>query len=571
MVDSRIEYYRERICNRLAEVSDIIGEAKYLLYCSTVNECEDFSTLRDMAELDMQIEFIAYVEEQINSKLNKFGYSISDIHKTFNGFAGIMSEDVEVSEDDNLGILINLGEADEERDLAIRQELLRREQLYGGMDGERIEGCRIGQEVNVELEEAEEELAYQQALDDALGDYGEASDEEDEEDDDTYDFGIEEEYDADELIEEDAEEDAEDYSNDGDEEDRYEEIEIQEEYDEEQWEDDDSQEDGYEELSESPELAEQEIEDADEYSSSDEENQEWDEGDEAEGGGVLLDDGSYDLSSIAIEEEEDEDDEDEAQENEDTYDFSSIAIEEEVDESEDEEAEGVDDNPYDLSSVAIEEEYDDEDESEEVEELDNDPYGLSSIAIEEDESEEEEEPEEYEAYSQGGWQGIEEDYDDSEEYDEEEAEGDEGEEGNENDWMNLQEEYDDSEPYEEDEEEPEEDEENDFLSIQEEVEPEEPEEEFNFEDINEAGAGQNVFPNESFKPSSGGGIHEAMASSVGLGSANDTPKSASEIRQSRLNKNKAGTGTEANLFSDKAPNRIFSTMQNLITGRRSGK
>ena len=53
--EKKIEFYRNKIIGKLNRLKDGISKEKYDYFCAIVNGCEDFSSLREMADLDMQI------------------------------------------------------------------------------------------------------------------------------------------------------------------------------------------------------------------------------------------------------------------------------------------------------------------------------------------------------------------------------------------------------------------------------------------------------------------------------------------------------------------------------------
>lgn len=235
MANVNKSYYKEKIIEKLNLIRDDIGEARYLLYSDTVDDCDDIEMLKQMYEIDMQIGYIRYVREQISDKINKLGYTISDIEEIMNGFGEEQTEieSVELSTDEHL---MNIAEDDEERDLALLQEMARRYTETLGCDGNRIDGCRIGQEINIELEEEQYQENMAIALEEACDEIDEYSDEEDDdgeeyteaEDDeevieeDDYSNNETDEYSDEEIYDNEDEEDGQEYDGDGQEDIEYE-------------------------------------------------------------------------------------------------------------------------------------------------------------------------------------------------------------------------------------------------------------------------------------------------------------------------------------------------------------
>ena len=78
-LDERIKYYRARIINRLKGYEGDIGPT-FRLYIDTVMECENLEELKEMAELDLQLDYFNYIRS-INDKLQIFGVSLDDIKR----------------------------------------------------------------------------------------------------------------------------------------------------------------------------------------------------------------------------------------------------------------------------------------------------------------------------------------------------------------------------------------------------------------------------------------------------------------------------------------------------------
>lgn len=78
-LDERIKYYRARIINRLKAYEGDIGPT-FRLYIDTVMECENLEELKEMAELDLQLDYFNYIRS-INDRLQVFGVSLDDIKR----------------------------------------------------------------------------------------------------------------------------------------------------------------------------------------------------------------------------------------------------------------------------------------------------------------------------------------------------------------------------------------------------------------------------------------------------------------------------------------------------------
>ena len=78
-LDERIKYYRARIINRLKGYEGDIGPT-FRLYIDTVMECENLEELKEMAELDLQLDYFNYIRS-INDKLQIFAVSLDYIKR----------------------------------------------------------------------------------------------------------------------------------------------------------------------------------------------------------------------------------------------------------------------------------------------------------------------------------------------------------------------------------------------------------------------------------------------------------------------------------------------------------
>ena len=76
-----IDFLKNRIKERLLSVADQMGRQRYRLYLAMVEECNDFEDLKEMAELDLQMELFDYIKNEITPRLDEMNMSISDIRK----------------------------------------------------------------------------------------------------------------------------------------------------------------------------------------------------------------------------------------------------------------------------------------------------------------------------------------------------------------------------------------------------------------------------------------------------------------------------------------------------------
>lgn len=80
--EEQLKFYRTRIIQRIQGYADDIGPT-YRLYVDSVLACDDLEQLKEMAELDLQLEYFEYIRK-INSELKVFGVSLDDIQRKNN-------------------------------------------------------------------------------------------------------------------------------------------------------------------------------------------------------------------------------------------------------------------------------------------------------------------------------------------------------------------------------------------------------------------------------------------------------------------------------------------------------
>ena len=57
MADRKIVFFKNYIKSQIASLRDSLGEARYNLYLATVDSIEDYEELKELAELELQIEY----------------------------------------------------------------------------------------------------------------------------------------------------------------------------------------------------------------------------------------------------------------------------------------------------------------------------------------------------------------------------------------------------------------------------------------------------------------------------------------------------------------------------------
>ena len=74
----RLEYLKIRIKNQLDTIKDEIGPLRYKLYCAITDDCDNFEELRDMAEMELQIDALSY-SKGLMEKLKEYNVGIEDL------------------------------------------------------------------------------------------------------------------------------------------------------------------------------------------------------------------------------------------------------------------------------------------------------------------------------------------------------------------------------------------------------------------------------------------------------------------------------------------------------------
>jgi len=91
MAADKIKFMRELIKDRLSKVREQITEEAYLLYCSMVDDCSDYEELKHMADIELQVGYIEYINVNIVKRLKDMGYDLANVSEVLKGFCGIDS------------------------------------------------------------------------------------------------------------------------------------------------------------------------------------------------------------------------------------------------------------------------------------------------------------------------------------------------------------------------------------------------------------------------------------------------------------------------------------------------
>lgn len=76
--EQKINFYKNRILKKLELIKDDMSPEKYKYFTSMVLDCDRYEELREMSEMDMQIEFINYTRTEIIDKLAEQGLTLED-------------------------------------------------------------------------------------------------------------------------------------------------------------------------------------------------------------------------------------------------------------------------------------------------------------------------------------------------------------------------------------------------------------------------------------------------------------------------------------------------------------
>lgn len=193
---SKLIYFKEKIKKELDSIKDEIGELRYNLYINMVDTCNNYDELREMAELELQIDFLKYTKEAIKDKLQQRDVNINDLRKVY--YPSIEDEAPDLEEDE---IEASIDDPDTLAAMAIFVSKRLQDEPEEERNKEHTTGERIGQDIEIELTEEEElEILTNQALreeEEIQEDYGDTdedgndiiidydTDDEDDDEDDT--------------------------------------------------------------------------------------------------------------------------------------------------------------------------------------------------------------------------------------------------------------------------------------------------------------------------------------------------------------------------------------------------
>ena len=80
---NKIEFFRNKIKQNIDSIKTAISEVRYELYMAMIEDCESYSELRDMADIELQLNMIKYAKE-LENKLRINNIDINELEKASN-------------------------------------------------------------------------------------------------------------------------------------------------------------------------------------------------------------------------------------------------------------------------------------------------------------------------------------------------------------------------------------------------------------------------------------------------------------------------------------------------------
>ena len=190
----KIEFFKNKIRQRLKELCPYMSDVKYRLYNSMINDCQSLDDIREMAELDMQFSMIKYVQE-LDDKLKKSDTNIDELEAVTsqNNRAAKLAviapkKEVAVNQYDDVDLTNIVEDLDDPEIINAQADL-----LMARMAAEKLSGYTEDEDEDSEDEELYDEMFGDEEEEEDLED-----EEEDEEEDDISEYGdyIEDEEDS---------------------------------------------------------------------------------------------------------------------------------------------------------------------------------------------------------------------------------------------------------------------------------------------------------------------------------------------------------------------------------------
>lgn len=77
----KLEFFKQFIKEKLEKIREDIPARRYRLLLAVIDDCDDYNELREMAELDMQIDLFEYTKTEINPKVQQLNLDMDTIRE----------------------------------------------------------------------------------------------------------------------------------------------------------------------------------------------------------------------------------------------------------------------------------------------------------------------------------------------------------------------------------------------------------------------------------------------------------------------------------------------------------
>ena len=89
----QLQFFKHFIKEKLTTIENDIGHIRYKLYVAMVDECNNYDELREMAELEMQIDMIAYTNGELAGKLKELNTDFEKVKNIDNNIEYKITEE----------------------------------------------------------------------------------------------------------------------------------------------------------------------------------------------------------------------------------------------------------------------------------------------------------------------------------------------------------------------------------------------------------------------------------------------------------------------------------------------
>ena len=159
----QLNFIKNKIKSQLDDIRSDIGELRYDLYIKMVDGCDDYYQLLEMAELELQIDYLNYTNNNIINKLEEENTTVKDLRQAIdsNGINSDRYLDEPIETDDAYETLENFNDmSNEEQDKfldAVARNIQERLNNEPDEEKDRDYSEIPGMEVNDKLEEEYED------------------------------------------------------------------------------------------------------------------------------------------------------------------------------------------------------------------------------------------------------------------------------------------------------------------------------------------------------------------------------------------------------------------------------